>query len=282
MYVFVSLCVGELEKEVIVNLEGGLGNQLFQWAFGRSVSLARKEEVLWCKKRFDTDPLRSYSLDAWKFSESMEFVGELEDPVYPEPVFQYDPGVYTTPAKSFTGHRQTEKYFREDIVRSEMLLKAMPSPASFEVAEKIVRQPSAFLHIRRTDNLTPTGLSFHGIPGDLYYGSAINRIREQVERVHFFVFSDDPEWCRSQYAGDGFTVVGHNKPGNGTGPGQEHEDIWLMSLCQHAIIANSTFSWWGAWLGDNKPERIVICPQKWFNAPTMVSKDICPERWIRI
>src|SRR5208282_6684744 len=108
---------------------------------------------------------------------------------------------------------------------------------------------------------------------------AIDHIRSHSEGVKFFVFSDDPEWCKANFPE--FLTIDHNKAGNGTAPGKEHEDLWLMSLCRHAIIANSSFSWWGAWLGDDQPNRVVIGPERWFVTPNLETKDIIPERWLK-
>jgi hypothetical protein len=113
-----------------------------------------------------------------------------------------------------------------------------------------------------------------------YYQKAIQRIQDSAH-PKFFVFSDDPDWCRETFPKD-FTIVGHNKPGNGQSTGAENEDLWLMKLCRHAIIANSAFSWWGAWLGDTQKGRMVIAPKRWFANPSINSDDIVPNRWTKI
>jgi hypothetical protein len=115
-----------------------------------------------------------------------------------------------------------------------------------------------------------------------WYAEAMLYIAERVRNVRFFVFSDDPQFCKTAFPE--CRVVDHNKPGSGeSGPGKEHEDLYLMALCDHAIIPNSSFGWWGAYLGDaNGKDRIVIAPKVWFRKEGLRSEDIIPERWVKI
>jgi hypothetical protein len=204
-------------------------------------------------------------------------------PLITEPVFAFDPSVYTRPKGcSFIGHWQTEKYFDVPLVRQDMTLRNPINDKSKMIADAIQNagEKSAFLHIRRTDYMIPTNVAYHGHPTLRYYNEVIERVRAQHEGAKFFVFSDEPEWCRANFSSD-FTFVDHNKMGVDGKPGQEHEDIYLMSLCRHAAIANSSFSWWGAWLGDTQPDRMVFAPKHWF-VVNLETKDIVPERWIKL
>jgi hypothetical protein len=260
---------------MIVALQGGLGNQMFQYAFGKSVSQARKESVQFVREQ---NGPRAYSLGA--FNVEIQFLPALRPPIFYENPFAYNPIVYDWVGQSFSGHWQTERYFNVPLVRSHMKLRERPSEQSSRVAD-IIRAAgpwSAFLHIRRTDYVGANE-AYHGMPSRNYYDRAIELIRQHHGAAKFFVFSDEPDWCRANFPE--FTIVDHNKPGNKTTPGKEHEDIWLMSLCRHAIIANSSFSWWGAWLGDEQPNRIVIGPTRWFAKTDLESKDIIPERWLK-
>jgi hypothetical protein len=99
-----------------------------------------------------------------------------------------------------------------------------------------------------------------------------NYIAERIENPHFFVFSDDQDWAHSLALPFVTTVVSHSP----------HEDLWLMSKCRHAVLANSSFSWWGAWLGPDKNGGIVVAPKQWFAQGNEDSADIVPERWTRI
>jgi hypothetical protein len=187
------------------------------------------------------------------------------------------------------GYWQTEKYFDIPLVRAAFSLsdsRLSISEKSCAMSKEILdcEGRSAFLHVRRTDYLDSSTSEYHGNLSLDYYNTAISRIRAKVDGVKFFVFSDDPEWCKLAFPE--FEVVDHNKPGGryfgSETPGQEHEDIWLMSLCRHGIIANSSFSWWGAWLGDHQPDRTVIAPAQWVNPKntSLDTSDIAPKRWI--
>jgi hypothetical protein len=102
----------------------------------------------------------------------------------------------------------------------------------------------------------------------------VEAIRRRVQDPCFFVFSDDPRWARGNLAVDGpVTFVDHN------GPEQHYEDLRLMSRCRHHVIANSTFSWWGAWLGAH-PDQMVIAPKRWFASGTRQTQDLYPPRWL--
>lgn len=267
---------------MIVRLMSGLGNQMFQYAFGRSVSRARKEHLRFIKYRLGKGYPRAYSLGA--FNVDVEFARWTLGPRYKETTFAYDPGVFKARAGSYLiGYWQTAKYFDEPLVRKELSLRLPVSQESVQVSKLIASQPSAFVHVRRTDFFSPSIAARFGNVGMDYYHQAIAHIRSRVPDVHFFVFSDDPMWCHGVFPGDNFTVVDHNGWGTGsTGPSQEHEDLWLMSRCDHAIIPNSTFGWWGAWLNPTK-NRIVVAPKRWFMpAANIDDRDIVPESWIKM
>jgi hypothetical protein len=269
---------------MIVRLNGGLANQMFQYAFGRSVAKVRGEQVFFKTQDLGHGCHRFYGLGAFKTD-----VNLINDPggapYYGEPRFRFDPGVYTAPQGSyFQGCWQTEKYFDEPLVRGELTLRNPVSPETQRVAGDIQSVPqTAFVHVRRTDYLLPHAARHHGNMGMDYYNNAMQYIRERVENVRFYIFSDDPSWCRANFPNE--RVIGHNGMGSGTkGPSAEHEDLYLMGLCKHAIIPNSSFGWFGAWFGDAAPNRprIVIGPQKWFALTSLESCDIMPERWIKL
>jgi len=277
---------------MIVVLMGGLGNQAFAAAFGMSVSAARGEEVVYAQQGLGAGSIRAYSLGAFKIRDDIKFIHidqarrQAKDVFHDNGMdFKFQPSVYTAPAGTlFEGCWQTEKYFDAQKVRAAFDLRNTPSFRSLHVASQIVAagNRSAFLHVRRTDYITnPLNPEFHGGPTMRYYNEAIERVRAHYEDARFFVFSDDPTWCRAVFPAE-FTIVDHNKMGMNGQTGQEHEDIWLMRLCQNAAVANSSFSWWGAWLGDDRPNRLVFAPERWFKTPTMEDCDIVPERWVKL
>lgn len=278
---------------MVVALMGGLGNQLFQYAFGTGLAERTGRKVRYDRSRVDADGQRSYGLGAFALSiatqhrDAIQFLSGYGN-VRGEHTFAFDPSVWDRDAgNTFLGYWQSEKYFGDkEKLMDRFAILSKPSSICEVVSSLIMSMgsDSCMLHVRRGDYLTPHNQGYHGAPGAEYYNEAIRRVRAVSPNAHFFVFSDDPAWCKTVYNGKDFTVVDCNKPGNGSAPGQEHWDLWLMSLCWHAIIANSSFSWWGAWFGDNtekKPQRIVLAPSRWFVAQ-LDTKDLIPERWVKI
>ena len=278
---------------MIAVLKGGLGNQMFQYAFGRSVAKVRNEEVVFTRNIPDSDPKRCYGLGV--FADPIAFVSDVREPCLYEwnNTYGFNPQVYDKHWVSFDGQWQTEKYFDSPLVHTFFKPQDLMSDETKRVAAEILAlgSRSAFLHVRRSDYLDGTSSGrpnsdWHPTMTREYYNAGRVIVRAHQPEVTWFVFSDDPEWCRHEFPG--YRVVDHNKPGGRLfgkeQPGQEHEDLWLMSLCRHAVIANSTFSWWGAWMGDEQPGRVVIGPKKWFGPALaqLETKDILPERWMKV
>ena len=278
---------------VTVRLCGGTGNQLWQRAFGYALE-ALGNEVQFDRSYYDTCDSRAYTLD--RFNIEAPFgprrgreISEGSLRYHPELLKKYDEDV------TLAGYWQCPKYLEglEDKVRSVFTLKRYPSEKTLSVARRIKSTGyPVSLHVRRTDTLSPRGIAHHGlVPAD-YYERAIDYITARVDSPHFFVFSDEIAWCK-KYLPDLrdvlWTFVDHNTPGvtvlpdnevRKTDSGSEHEDLWLMSQCKHAITANSSFAWWGAWLIQN-PQKICISPNQWFvGKNNEMSKDMIS--WIRI
>jgi hypothetical protein len=134
---------------------------------------------------------------------------------------------------------------------------------------------SVAVHVRRGDYVSNEAASkTHGLTGVDYYRAAVEQISKKVVRPNLYVFSDDPNWCKDNLAfKQATTYVAHNSDGA--------EDLRLMRLCRHNIIANSSFSWWGAWLNEN-PAKQVIAPQTWFADSIHNTKDLIPSTWQKI
>jgi hypothetical protein len=265
---------------MIVTLMGGTANQLWQYAFGTSVAKARKEKVYFTRNRVDADVKRSYGLDA--FLTEIEFAKHETDVKFHDGG-RFNQDVYGAPQNTtFIGYWQSEKWLDDPLIRKHTRLAHRPSDETLRVAEEInSAKNSTFVHVRRGDYVTEKHTSaFHGNLTLEYYQRAIMRIRNFTTEETFFIFSDDPNWCRENFPG--LRVVDHNHPGNGQVAGKEHEDLWLMSLCNHGILANSAFSLFGAWMGDTQKDRIVIAPRQWFQDPNMDSSDMVPERYARL
>jgi hypothetical protein len=284
---------------VTIVLKGGLGNQAFQYAFGRRLE-AEGNEVQFDLSVLNSDDSRAYALDRWNTKVKVgprlgefrhEFYREQKDEgslLYkPEFIKKYDRDI------TIDGYWQCEKYFLpiQDQIRAEFTLRNPPSEKTLAVAREIENSESVFLHVRRTDNLSERGLAFHGLGSVEYWTHAVQEIFKKVSSPKFFIFSDDIEWCKWQSFFNGATFVDHNTTGivedkdhvlTKTSNGTECEDMFLMSRCKHAIMATSTFGWWGAWLIQN-PKKVVVAPAHWFcGSYNEMSRDIIPETWARI
>ena len=256
-----------------VNLLGGLGGQMQLYAFGRSVSLAKGFPLYFDKSQISNDPQRKYVLDDYDLDIQL---GGPDGPVYQERGPRFEPEVYdvTDPNTHFEGYFFTHKYFNDAVVRKEFARpKATPSDENLRIASKItLAKHSAFVHIRRGDHLWAGVKEFHGLMRLEYYIAGMQQITARFPDTQFFIFSDDPAWCRSQFAGTTCTVIEQSD--------SECWDLWLMSLCDSAVITNSVFGWWGAWLNPD-PKKIVIAPKPWYAGGTDGS-DTVPESWVQI
>jgi len=197
--------------------------------------------------------------------------------IYREHGFRFDPKVLKLPDDVYLdGYWQTEKYFLnirgvllKEFLPKEFGARALDYKKAIESAENAVS-----VHVRRGDYVSePNTNKYHGTCGSEYYREAAKIIGDKVPNPHFFVFSDDVPWVKENIAlGDKVTYVEGCK---------NYEDLHLMSLCRHNIIANSSFSWWGAWLNEH-PDKIVVTPKKWFNEPGVDTSDLVPQGWVRV
>jgi len=293
---------------ITTKLKGGLGNQLFQYAIGRHLAEIHKTELRLDVSAFNGGGKRKYALFPFNikgiFDSSggintlgtkkkwtrpailREFFDKLSKRtqayVCERNQFQFDPNIlHKENGVCLDGYWQSEKYFVgiEKIIRLELSIKTPLSGKNKEMAGLIHSSSSIGIHIRRGDYVAdPHTNQYHGICSIEYYHQCIEQLTlNAVKNPHFFIFSDDPEWVYANFkiSSHPSLIVGHNSTDNA------HEDLRLMSLCKHQIIANSTFSWWGAWLNSN-PGKIVIAPKKWFQKQTFPTSDLIPYGWIRI
>ena len=174
------------------------------------------------------------------------------------------------------GAFQSEKYFYDirDIIRQELEFPIIKDELNKKIEKEIRNSNSVSIHIRRGDYLNDKGLG--GLAPLKYYQNAIEYIKSKINNPCFFIFSNDIEWCKQNLDLENCYYIDWNK-------GKEsYRDMQLMSLCKHNIIPNSSFSWWGAWLNNN-PDKIVIAPEKWFNdCVKMDYSNVVPETWIKI
>ena len=250
---------------IITKLTGGLGNQLFQYAHGKAHAIKNGAslglDISWYKGRID----RAYMLDVFTIDAK---IATMTDKIFTR---------LFSPRNYKVGDWQSEKYFKNitNIIRKEFTLKDPLSPAHTILLNEIKGKNAVSIHLRGGDYVRGKKSSFHGTCSPEYYASATNYIHSHINSPHFFIFTDDISWAKNHIQfPEPYTLVEADvqKP---------HEELALMSACKHTIIANSTFSWWGAWLNNNS-QKIVIAPQKWFNDSTIDTKDVIPPTWIKM
>ncbi|MDD5333374.1 MAG: alpha-1,2-fucosyltransferase [Rhodoferax sp.] len=288
---------------IISQIIGGLGNQMFQFAAGRALSIERGQAL-----HLDISGFADYRLHqgfelarifagqfeiatgaevrralGWQFSPVVRRVIErpgmswLRRPsLVVEPHFHYWTGLNSVPSNCYLkGYWQSQKYFGKhaSVLRSDFTFKALNNRQNDNTIEEINRVNAVSVHVRRGDFLTnPTTQAKHGICSIEYYRDAIGYVLQRIERPYFFVFSDDMDWVKGNLKIDAPCQYVDRNHG-----AESYIDMYLMSLCKHNIIANSSFSWWGAWLNSN-PEKIVLAPKNWFVHP-IDTRDLIPENW---
>lgn len=292
---------------IIVKLIGGLGNQMFQYAAGRRLAEKHSTILKLDVTGFEEYKLHRYSLHCFQCWEYIATKNEIENIIYQqglvnklkrkvsskfklqvpknsnwiiEKQFNFDNQILDSPNNILLdGYWQTEKYFADitDILRSEFVVKYQQVPKNKEFANQINSTESVSFHVRRTDYIQNALTNqIHGTCDQDYYDRAVSYISDRISNPHLFIFSDEPQWAKDNLKYNfPTTVVDCNDAS------RNYEDLRLMSSCKHNIIANSSFSWWAAWLNSN-PSKIVIAPQKWFKDETRNTKDIIPDHWIKL
>jgi hypothetical protein len=291
---------------IIVQLIGGLGNQMFQYAAGCSLAVHHNTELKLDTTQCCQDKLRDCDLSVFSITANVALSMDLDRVRRPltwnikHPVgslrtvirqnatiryvkernFYFDPDIIALPNNIYLeGYWQSEKYFAEitDIIKKEFSFVNPPSKINREIIEEIRGCNSVSLHIRRGDYVSnPIAKEILGVLGIEYYMHALNFIESKIENPHIFVFSDDIQWARENLKTTlPLRFINHNRME------MDYEDLRLISNCKHHVIANSSFSWWGAWL-DNNYNKIVIAPKSWFNTKSLDSKDLIPNEWIKL
>jgi len=275
---------------IIVKLKGGLGNQMFQYALGKNISLRRKavlkldktplEHPIWQKMTSVT--VRGYELG--EFDIKTQFAGFREKilavPIREIPFNVKDnfKGIERTKGNLYLdGYWQSEEYFKDikNVICRDFRLKN--KSINFIRAAKLISESnSVSIHFRRGDYAEKGKTRrYHGLLGLDYYQKTISLINEEVKDPHFFIFSDDANWVKKNFKiGKPVTYI------SGFYELTNAEELVLMSNCEHNIIANSSFSWWGAWLNKN-PSKIVIAPTRWFRV-RIGSKEMLPSGWVKL
>jgi hypothetical protein len=288
---------------IITRLYNGLGNQLFQYALARRLSLLHNVPLKLDASQIEIYKIRKYSLRAFNIIEdfateddivkikgrrsiSFRRLAEKILPYYKrsyieEQFFHFDPNIIMSPKNVYLkGYWQSERYFKdiEDIIRQEFTIKPEPDAINSQIAKIITDANSVSIHVRRGDYVNDNYINKIYCTCSLdYYHEAVETITKRTPHPQFFVFSDNPVWVKKNLIINyKTTYVTHNNAE------KDYEDLRLMSLCRHNIIANSSFSWWGAWL-NRFPEKIIIAPKRWFTSVVNNdTNDLIPSSWVRL
>lgn len=291
---------------ICMKINGGLGNQLFQVALGIRLAHDREAELtLDAGAYVANEPLRTYQLDRFRIrarrlrAEELARVRplamRLPTPLYrrvhlfpflggrtyvKERSWRFDPAIPTIDAPAYLdGYWQTERYFEPvaDLVREQLQLVDPLAEHRKRTLDILNSKVSVSLHVRRGDYVANAEtLALYGTCSSDWYERAMAAIADMTCEPTFFVFSDDPDWARAN-----LSTRWPRHFVDPDGDGRDFEDMYLMSQCSHHIIANSTFSWWGAWL-NSRPDRIVVAPAKWFANSPHDTRDMIPAGWRRM
>jgi hypothetical protein len=279
---------------IVMQLQGGLGNQMFQYACGRAVALRTgKKLILDLSHYLNKSQQRQYYLHYMNIQartvQSMDelkmlanAMGIMKIGIFKEAQFHFDPRVLALKDDVILadGYWQSEKYFYDvaENIRTDFTPRlGSISEEGLHMGGEMQNAMSVAVHVRHGDYITnPTFAKVHGVLSMDYYIKAISVIRSIYQDVHCYIFSDDIKWCRNAFKYvSNMSIIEHTSVTN------DHEDLWLMSQCKHNIIANSSYSWWGAWL-NNHPEKIIVAPQYWFADAPHNTMDLLPSKWIRL
>lgn len=297
---------------IIVRLVGGLGNQMFQYALGRHLSVIHNRELKLDISGYMgniANPLkgiRVFSLQAFNIQQNFASSEDLKPFLWAKKTnfsykilrrlnclgnyarksylvepeknyFKFDERLLKSEIKNpvyIQGFWQSEKYFKniEKIIRDDFSFKQEPSGLNAIMYGRINQTESVCIHVRHGDNAT-SAAEQHGVLPMEYYNKAVEILTQKVKNPEFYIFSDDPDWARKNLRLDYPTqYISHN------GDSKNYEDLRLMIACRHHIIGNSTFSWWAAWLGK-KPNQMVFAPQKYHMHGSTKIIDLYPETW---
>lgn len=256
---------------MIIALVGGLGNQMFQYAMGRARSLRENRPVSFDTSYYPAQSLRTYALSV--FQAPIKIASPLA--VF---IAKARQKILGNPDAYLEGYWQSENYFQDyaDTIRADFTLKNPLGNEAQKILADIRSSNAASLHIRRGDYAASAKVqAVHGLIPLSYYADAIAYIAEHRDNPTFFVFSDDILWAKENLTST-HPLVFVSRKGIA-----DYEELALMSSCNDNILANSSFSWWGAWLNPHK-EKIVIAPHHWFADNSKSTADLIPQSWIQL
>lgn len=295
---------------IIVGIFDGLGNQMFHYAFYRALKMKKKEVKIdiistWNKYRADhngyelnkifkinidiaTAKERNYFLNGFFIGKSLKkrnFISKIRlrlleknKRIYiwknAKEAITYNEKYFNENNIYYFSHYQSEKYFKsiEQEIRNDFMFPLIYDDKNKKLLDKIKNTNSVSLHVRRGDYVNIK--EYYDVCSLAYYKNAIDIIRKNIKKPIFYIFSNDIPWCKKYFDITNIVFVDCNKSSD------SFRDMQLMSYCKHNIIANSTFSWWGAWLNNNK-EKMVMAPNRWFYH-IKETCDIIPDNWYKV
>lgn len=291
---------------IATQISGGLGNQMFQYATARSLAAKHEAEVRldlsWFDQTNNQEGSRFFELECFNFKQrSMDpsryllvphaygrkgrILLRLGKPFkkklnhYQEAHYYLNEPVLQAPDNSYlAGHWTTEKYFNDQ--RGTILNDFTWTSQLYEDSKKVLdnitsSETPVGVHVRRGDYVSsPTTNKYHGVMDIGYYHQAENILKKKFGKLQLFIFSDDQAWVKRNLKPTSTTsYVEINKKGS--------DDMRLLKECKHFVIANSTFSWWAAWLGQD-PQKTVVAPKQWAQTTAIDTRDVVPKDWLRI
>lgn len=271
---------------MIVRLSGGLGNQMFQYAFGRATSIQKNEPLFIDDFSFQRDSLREYALGQYQIearkisgvskiyyntlfyaNRKLHFVprGVVKCGMYYESAEFMQDDVLALNAKYYEGCWQNTAYFAkyEKELKKELTYQGIMSQELTELAQKLREGTTVAVHVRHGDYLNAFNQTIYEVPEATYYQHAMQYMKKLYPHCSFYFFSDDMDWCMEQFGKEESCVFPKVQT-----PHTAQEDIYLMQQCSHFIIANSSFSWWAAWLGADECST-CIAPKDWYKDTRM-------------
>lgn len=294
---------------IVTRLIGGLGNQMFQYAFGLGLAQETDQELFIDVSGFENYDLHALAIDNFAISgkrlpkseihriparyrgasrvqESVQsLLGRFRSAksapltLRREKPFGFH-SEYLAPEQNLylDGYWQGESFFpqMQDTLRNEFALMDLLSSKSLDLSAEMADCESVAVHVRRGDYVTDseTGKIYRSLDAR-YYQTCLQNLKQHIRNPKVFLFSNDIDWCLTHLnVGIPFTPVAHNDATTA------HEDLYLMSRCRHSVIANSTFSWWGAFLGADHSSRRVYYPDPWFHPGTLDGDALGCGEWI--
>jgi hypothetical protein len=287
---------------VIVKINHGLGNQLFQYATGRSLARQLGTRLILDTSAYSSSSFRQYKLNHFGISQpTLNSLARFairklrRRALAPIRLLAQNFGIIrlvkdkergfdkTLPDQGknlhLEGFWQSERYFADlrETLLTELTLPAPTQPEARRMWARMNEEISVCVHIRRGDYVSTKHGQTHWVTCGLeYYAAAMAYLGERVAGAKYYFFSDDPVWVQAN-----FTPATNRVFVTSPTARSDIEDFSLMMNCRHFIIANSTFSWWAAWLGK-QPDKLVIAPRNWYRSQRFTDKDLMPEHWIRL